>query len=76
MSKGQIQLTLLGGMTAIAFVVSPVVSYFSAVRATDAKIAEIKERTAVLENSIINTDKSIAEMKTDLREIKRALNVR
>jgi len=75
-NKGQIQLTLATALMGISFLVAPVVAYFSAQAATKTEIAEVSERTARLETSVQNTDKNITEIKEDIKDIRKALNIK
>lgn len=76
MNRGQIQLTFATGLAGIAFVASPIVAFFSAQAASDAKIAELTERTAVLENSISNTDMNVREIRDDIKDLKAYFNIK
>lgn len=73
----QISVGLIGlVLTATGFVVTPVVAYFTASAATEEKIAQNSSDIAVLQNSITNTDNNLEEIKDDLKDIKRSLNIK
>lgn len=78
-NKGQIQVSIgaIGILlTGIGFVVTPVATYFYGQTATAKEISELSTRTAVLENSIRNTDTNVTEIRDDLKDIKKALNIK
>ena len=76
MNKGQIQLTFATGLAVVSFVAAPIVAFFSAQAASDAKISSLETRTAVVENSVQNTNMNLQEIKDDLKDIKKYLNIK
>ena len=71
--KGQIQITILGVMAAVSFVVAPIVAYFSAQAATKTEIAEVSERTAKLETALPLMQQDIRDIKITLQAIEKSL---
>jgi len=71
--KGQIQITLLGAMTAISFIAAPIIAYFSAQAATKTDISNVSERTARLETSVPLMQSDLRDIKTSLQAIEKSL---
>ena len=70
MNIGQIQMTIPILITLASTIVGSVL-WITNIEATGKKTdAELSERVAKLETTIINTDKNVAEIKEDLRDIK------
>jgi len=71
--KGQIQLTVVGVMAAVSFVVAPIVAYFSAQAATKTEIADVSERTARLEVAIPLMQQDLRDIKISLQAVEKSL---
>ena len=74
--NGQIQLSIPILITLASTVVGSVL-WITNIGATSKEAdAELSERVAKLETTIINTDKNVEEMKGDLRDIKNYFKVK
>ena len=72
---GQIQLSIPILITLASTIVGSVL-WVSNIGATGKEAdAELSERVAKLETTIINTDKNVEEMKDDLKTIRKALKI-
>ena len=75
MNIGQIQMTIPILITLASTIIGSVL-WITNIGATSKGVdAELSERVAKLETTIINTDKNVEEMKGDLRDIKKALKI-
>lgn len=72
--KGQVPLPLV--FTVGTMIAGSVMWVYNMTFEVKADVSEVSERTAVLETSVKNTDKNVQEIKDDLKDIKRALNVK
>ena len=72
-NKGQIQITLLGAMTAISFIAAPIIAYFSAQAATKTDIANVSERAARLEVAIPLMQQDLRDIKISLQAVEKSL---
>ena len=66
-NKGQFNITLLGAMEVVSFVIAPVVAYFSAQAATKEEIAQVSERTARLETFVPTIDRRLENIEKALK---------
>ena len=71
--NGQIQITLLGAMTAISFIAAPIIAYFSAQAATKTDIANVSERAARLEVAIPLMQQDLRDIKISLQAVEKSL---
>ena len=75
--KGQMTIGIIpiviGG---IMFVATPIVAFYSSLGASDEKISGISERTAKLETIVPTIKEDTDEIKDDLKDIKKALNIK
>lgn len=72
--KGQIPFPLV--MSIATFVAAPIVGYFTAQASIDDKIQEVENRTAILETRIPYIEQKVTETNEDVKDLKRALNVK
>jgi hypothetical protein len=63
-------------MTGVGFIVTPVVAYFSGQTATAKEISAVSERTAKLETIVPTIKEDTDEIKEDIRDIKKAFNIK
>ena len=76
MNIGQIQMTIPILITLASTIIGSVL-WVSNIGVTGKEAdAELSERVAKLETTIINTDKNVAEIKEDLRDIKNFFKVK
>ncbi len=73
--KGEVQLTIATGMAFVAFVVSPVVAYYSGQASSARDIAAISERVARLEEAVPAIKEDTREIRESLQSIEKALRI-
>ena len=72
-NKGQFNITLLGAMAVVSFVIAPIVAYFSAQAATKTDIANVSERAARLEVAIPLMQQDLRDIKISLQAVEKSL---
>lgn len=69
--NGQITITALTGIIGLIGMIGVPFVYISNIKAETIKAdSEIRERIVKLETTIVNTDKNVAEIKEDLKDLK------
>ncbi len=77
LQKGQIAIGIIPiAIGGIMFVATPIIAFYSSQAAAEEKLAEVSERTARLETVVPTIKEDTDEIKDDIKDIKRALNVK
>ena len=72
--KGQIPISII--LTIGGVVGGSIIWIYGLVSPVKADLADVSERTAILETSILNTDKNVGEIKDDIKDIRNALKIK
>ena len=73
-NRGQIPISIL--LTISGVVGGSIIWIYGLVSPVKADLADVSERTAILETAIVNTDKNVAEIKDDIKDIRNALKIK